>query len=490
MTTPRSKPSMRGALPAPLREHLERAEEKVSARLRPVFDAVPAFRRPACDYTFDVKYYGGDRVEAARALERAAADVGAADAISLYLHFPLCPYVCRFCHYHVRAATGASGERSLLLADLLACAAIVADHLPSARSKRVSSIYLGGGTPSLLRPEELAVVLEQTRALFQCGEVEEITVETTPDTVTREWLDTAQALGVTRVSSGVQVLDDAVLAFMGRRHTTADVRHFLESCRALPCLTANVDLIAGLPQVSEEAWLLTLSNLVALSPDSITVYRLRLGRSDERQSSLSRLFAKSPDLFPAPERVAVQLMAARSYLLESKFQEGPVGWFWRDGGQPKCYRDRWLLERPLLGIGESAYSYGDGWQIVNAKGLQFKTELQAKRWPAAVSTLLEPTENRLRRLAWQLRATGQVPAAWAEKWPDLQASLALLETWGLIERHGVGCCRLSEIGSLLIDEIIRCMLHLRAWDRGPAGVLDPQLRVTPELDVEAGGPKA
>src|ERR1700724_3837764 len=142
MKTRRSKPSMRGALPAPLREHLESAEEKESARLRPVCDAVPAFRRPACDYTFDVKYYGGDRVEAARALERAAADVGAADATSLYLHFPLCPYVCRFCHYHVRAATGASGERSLLLADLLACAAIVADHLPGARSKRVRCIYL------------------------------------------------------------------------------------------------------------------------------------------------------------------------------------------------------------------------------------------------------------------------------------------------------------------------------------------------------------
>lgn len=467
MRTPTSSRSTNGLLPAGLRKHLELAEEKVRTLLLPTIAAAPAFRRPANDYTFDVKYYGGERVEVERALTKAASDVESSDAISLYLHFPLCPYVCRFCHYHVRASTGRSAENSLLLADLDSCASVVAESLPEAKSKRVSSIYLGGGTPSLLRAEELAELLHRTRARFQCGTVEEITVETTPDSVTKEWLGAAHTLGVTRVSSGVQVLDDQVLALMGRQHTTVDVLRFLENCRAFPSLTTNVDLIAGLPQVTEESWLWTLHELVEQLPASITVYRLRLGRSDERQSSLSHLFEKSPELFPPQERVAVQMLTARSVLLESGYQEGPVGWFWRGSGQPKCYRDRWFLQRPLLGIGESAYSYGDDWQILNAKGIPFKAALHAKRWPAEVSTLLAPAEGQLRRLAWRLRATGEVPVSWAEQWPELQASLDQLEVLGLSERRAGGSHHLTETGTLLIDEIIRCVLHLRAWDTCP-----------------------
>jgi coproporphyrinogen III oxidase-like Fe-S oxidoreductase len=478
MTMPTSSRSTRGPLPANFRKHLGLAEGKVEALLLPTLAAAPAFRRPANDYTFDVKYYGGDRVEMDRTLDKAASDVEASDAISLYLHFPLCPYICRFCHYHVRASTGRSTENSRLLEGLHSCASVVAESLPAARLKRVSSIYLGGGTPSLLRVDELAELLRWTRALFQCGEVEEITVETTPDSVTREWLEAAQALGVNRVSSGVQVLDDKVLAFMGRKHTTADVRRFLEDCRAVPGLTTNVDLIAGLPLVTEESWLWTLHELVEQSPASITVYRLRLGRSDERQSSLSRLFEKSPELFPPQERVAVQMLAARGMLLENGYQEGPVGWFWRGAGQPKCYRDRWLLQRPLLGIGESAYSYGNDWQIINAKGQPFKAALQDKRWPATVSTLLAPAEGQLRRLAWSLRATGEVPAHWAEQQPELQTRLDQLEALGLTERQAAGSYHLTEMGTLLIDEIIRCMLHLRAWDRGSPDALDSKLQVT------------
>jgi oxygen-independent coproporphyrinogen-3 oxidase len=473
----RQLPSSRSTsrLPGSLRKHLEIAKEKVRTLLLPALEASPGFRRPANDYTFDVKYYGGDRAEVESVLAIAASDVEASDAISLYLHFPLCPYVCRFCHYHVRASSGRSAENSLLLADLHSCASVVVESLPAAKSKKVSSIYLGGGTPSLLRAEELTELFQGTRALFECSEAEEITVETTPDSVTKEWLEAAQALGVTRVSSGVQVLDDQVLALMGRKHTTADVRRFLEHCREVPGLTTNVDLIAGLPQVTEESWLWTLHELVEQSPASITVYRLRLGRSDERQSSLSHLFEKSPEMFPSQEQVAVQILAARSMLLGNGYQEGPVGWFWRGAGLPKCYRDRWLLQRPLLGIGESAYSYGNDWQIINAKGLPFKEALQGKRWPAAESTLLSPAEGQLRRLAWRLRASGEVPAPWIEQWPDTQASLNYLEELGLLKHQPEGSHRLTEIGTLLIDEIIRCVLHLRAWDKAPGATLSTNI---------------
>lgn len=476
---PTSQESAGRLLPASLREHLELAEEKVEALLLPILAAVPAFRRPANDYTFDVKYYGGDRVEVEEVLARAALDVKASDAISLYLHFPLCPYVCRFCHYHVRASSGRGVENPLLLADLHASASIVAESLPTVSSRPVSSIYLGGGTPSLLQTEELAELLRRTRAKFQCDKVEEITAETTPDFVTREWLEAARELGVNRVSSGVQVLDDAVLAFMGRKHSTADVRRFLEDCRAVPGLTTNVDLIAGLPQVTEESWLRTLQELVEQAPASITIYRLRLGRSDERQSSLAHLFERSPELFPSQERVAVQMLAARSVLLRNGYQEGPVGWFWRGTGQPKCYQDRWLLQRPLLGIGESAYSYGDGWQIINAKGQAFKEALRGNRWPAEEPTLLSSVEDQLRRLAWRLRATGEVPAAWIGQWPETQP-LGHLEALGLMEHRPEGSYRLTEMGTLLIDEIIRCVLHLRAWDKAPTSAPGRRLPDSPD----------
>lgn len=455
-------------LPAHLRQPLALAEEEVRVALLPTLAAVPAFRRPPSAYTFDVKYYGGERVELDTVLAAAAADVAAADAISLYMHFPLCPYVCRFCHYHVRASAGRGDERSVLLADLDRCARLAAAELPGSGSQRVSSIYLGGGTPSLLTAGELAGLLRHIRSVFSCAEVEEITVETTPDSCSRDWLARVAALGVQRVSSGVQVLDDGVLSFMGRRHTTADALRFLRDCSALPDVSANVDLIAGLPQVGDAVWMRTLDQLVEQAPASITIYRLRLGRSDERQSGLLHLFEKHPELFPSQERVAMHMLAARGMLLANGYQEGPLGWFWRRAGQPKCYRDRWLLQRPLLGLGESAYSYGSNWQIVNAKSALFKAALSGHRWPAAVATLLTPAEADLRQLAWRLRASGEITAAGEAPRPELLAAIGRLAELGLAQPGASGSHRLTSIGTLLIDEIIRCIFHLRAWDVAPA----------------------
>jgi coproporphyrinogen III oxidase-like Fe-S oxidoreductase len=457
-----------GPLPARLSQPLALAEEQVRSALLPTLAAVPAFRRPPGAYTFDVKYYGGERVELDAVLAAAAADVAAAEAISLYLHFPLCPYVCRFCHYHVRASAGRDEERSVLLADLDRCARLAVEQLPGASSRRVSSIYLGGGTPSLLTADELSGLLQRIRSVFSCADVEEITVETTPDSCSREWLAKVAALGVRRVSSGVQVLDDGVLSFMGRRHTTADAQRFLRDCSTLPDLSANVDLIAGLPQVGDAVWMRTLDQLVEQAPASITIYRLRLGRSDERPSGLLHLFEKNPELFPSQERVAVHMLAARGMLMASGYQEGPLGWFWRGTGQPKCYRDRWLLQRPLLGLGESAYSYGSNWQIVNAKSTAFKAALGGPRWPAAVATLLTPAEAGLRQLAWRLRASGEIAPTSEAPRPELQAAIGRLAELGLAQPAAGGSHRLTTIGTLLIDEIIRCIFHLRSWDVAPA----------------------
>lgn len=440
-----------------LRDHLKHAKELVRTELPRIYSRAPEFRRDAQDYSFDVKYYGGTAADLDSVSREADREIERADGISLYLHFPLCPYACRFCHYHIRTSRSES-EHDRVLEALEGCSLAIQDCVPAIRGKRLSSIYLGGGTPSLLSLERLGQALAACHRDFDCSTVGELTVEVTPDTSSRQWLQAARQMGVTRVSTGVQILDDRALAFTGRGHTTADVLRFFEHCSAIPDLTVNVDLIAGLPHVSEEAWLSTLRRVVSLDPSSVTIYRLRLGRPEERNSNFAKVFEQDRSLFPTPEETVVQVCSARSILQESGYEEGPVGWFSR-GGYPQCYRDRWLEQRPLIGIGESAYSYGESWQVINAKGSAFSAAVGKGSWPLAEATILSPAERALRSVAWRLRADATIPRESIGKCQEVDAAVAQLVSLGLLEGPS-GCDhRLTQTGLLFIDEIIRKVLH-------------------------------
>lgn len=191
--------------------------------------------------------------------------------LSIYIHIPFCVRKCLYCDFLSGPARGGGMESyvNLLLREIKKQAIFYGDH-------RVISIFLGGGTPSLLPAWETGRILERVREEFSLTEDAEITIECNPGTVTAEKLKNYITYGINRLSIGLQSTDDGELARIGRIH---DYGSFLETyrlAREAGFCNINIDLMAGLPGQSLASYRKTLERVVALSPEHISAYSLIL----------------------------------------------------------------------------------------------------------------------------------------------------------------------------------------------------------------------
>ncbi len=195
---------------------------------------------------------------------------------SLYVHAPFCRAKCRYCAFF-SAPCGPSGPGAQALSRYLN--ALEAEAVTLARRfGRVTAptLFFGGGTPSLLGPDGLARVFAILRAQFQLLPDAEISLEANPDSATPEFLAAARALGVTRLSLGVQSLDDAMLAALGRAHDAGQARVAFAAARDAGFHNIGMDFIFGLPGQGVEHWLDTLRQAVALGPEHLSCYGLTI----------------------------------------------------------------------------------------------------------------------------------------------------------------------------------------------------------------------
>ncbi len=200
------------------------------------------------------------------------------DEVSLYLGIPFCPSRCSYCSF-----VSSSIERA---ADLIApyldalCEEIRATGvLLGELGKKVTSVYIGGGTPTTLSADQLARLMETTANAMDFSALREYTVEAgRPDTITPEKLKAIRAGGADRVSINPQTMNDAVLARIGRRHSAEDVVRAYEAARALDFSVINMDTIAGLDGDTPESFAHTIERLLALAPENITVHTLAIKR--------------------------------------------------------------------------------------------------------------------------------------------------------------------------------------------------------------------
>ena len=191
--------------------------------------------------------------------------------LSIYIHIPFCVKKCLYCDFLSRPACDGEIESyvNLLLREIKEQSVFYGDH-------RVVSIFLGGGTPSLLPSRETGRILERTRSGFAVAEDVEITIECNPGTVTEQKLRDYITHGINRLSIGLQSTDDEELARIGRIH---DYGSFLETyslARAAGFDNINIDLMAGLPGQGMASYRRTLERVVALSPEHISAYSLIL----------------------------------------------------------------------------------------------------------------------------------------------------------------------------------------------------------------------
>jgi len=257
----------------------------------------------------------------------------------IYLHIPFCRSRCPYCDFVSNAIDGPVPNEFV---EAL-CREITTCRGPA----RAATVFLGGGTPSLLRPTSLERIFEALRSRFEFADNVEITIEANPDDISLELVSAWKAIGITRVSLGVQSFDDAVLRYLGRRH---DAEAAYGGARLIADRFEHwsMDLIFGAPPVS--SWPATLDSAVDLAPPHLSAY----GLTYEPGTAFAERAHEAVD-----EDTALDLYrCTHGRLVEAGYDHYEISNFARHGHQCRHNLVYWHNEE-YLGFGPGAYSYID-----------------------------------------------------------------------------------------------------------------------------------
>jgi oxygen-independent coproporphyrinogen-3 oxidase len=271
--------------------------------------------------------------------------------VGVYVHVPYCERVCPYCDFAVVAARRLEPEREARF--VAALLAELAARRPAFAGRALASLYLGGGTPSLLRPESLARVVEAVRGAFApppAGPLE-VTLEVNPSTLERERLPGFRAAGATRVSVGIQSFDDATLRRLGRAHRAEAGRAALAACRAAGFANLSLDLLFAAPGQDLARLERDLAETVAFGPEHVSAYELTW----EPETPFGRALARGR-LAPAPEELAVRMLEAVEARLEAAgYARYEISSYARPGFE-SAHNRRYWERRAVLALGPGAVS--------------------------------------------------------------------------------------------------------------------------------------
>nr|WP_300128305.1 coproporphyrinogen dehydrogenase HemZ [uncultured Butyricicoccus sp.] len=253
------------------------------------------------------------------------------NTVSLYLGIPFCPSRCAYCSF-VSSSIEKSADLIAPYVDALCEEVRKTGQLLRERGQKVTSVYIGGGTPTTLSAEQLARLMDVTANAMDFSGLREYTVEAgRPDTITPEKLRAIRAGGADRVSINPQTMEDAVLERIGRRHSAQDVVRAYEQARAAGFPVINMDTIAGLDGDTPEGFAHTIEQLVQLDPENITVHTLAIKRGADlsdragnaaQQDTVAQMLDFAMDCLP-------RAGYGPYYLYRQKFSAGGfenVGW--------------------------------------------------------------------------------------------------------------------------------------------------------------------
>lgn len=302
--------------------------------------------------------------------ELAAGTLASTDALGLYVHFPFCSVHCPYCDFAVDARAEIPHDR---YADAVAAeiAARASWFRAGPSPPRLVSIYFGGGTPGLWRPDALARVLEAGRRAFDAAAAPlEITVEANPgevdDARARAWREA----GVNRLSLGVQALDDRLLAALGRNHGAAAGAAAVRTARAAGFDNLSVDLMFGLPGQSSDDWRRAIEGVLALQPEHVSAYALTI----ERGTPFGARARKGELIVPDDAAAADMQEGVRDALAAAGFVQYEVSSHARPGRRA-VHNSLYWTGAPYLGVGASAASFrpladGTAWRFSNARATE------------------------------------------------------------------------------------------------------------------------
>jgi oxygen-independent coproporphyrinogen-3 oxidase len=364
----------------------------------------------------------------------------------VYLHVPFCLTRCHYCDFVTY--TGMEGLRRPYAAALLDEAAMAVAALGP--EPPVTSVFIGGGTPTLLPAGDLARVLERLRALLPFAPGAEVTVEANPETVDGAMAAGLAGAGVTRVSMGAQSFDDRVLAALGRVHDADRVAAAVATLRAAGVPALNLDLIYGGPGEDAGSWSATLEAAVALAPEHLSAYALTI----EPATKFGRLVAAGRMPEPAEDDLADRYDTACAALAAAGYRHYEVSNWARDGHASRHNLTYWRRGR-YLGLGAGAHEFDGSVRRWNVNGVpDYLDHVREGRRPTDGEERLDLDQARFEALALRLRtADGLTPGEAQALGIDLGgAEVRELRQAGLLA-PGSGV-RLTERGMFLHGEVV------------------------------------
>ena len=379
--------------------------------------------------------------------------------LGLYLHIPWCPTRCIYCDFN----TYIDGEAGLKTAYHQALLREIREAGAALERPSLATIFIGGGTPTTLTPDELLELVEAVRAAFALEPQAEITTEANPGSLSVDYLRAIRQGGINRLSLGVQSFDEAELRFLSRLHDADTARRAIEQARAVGFDNINLDLIFNLPQQSLAQWQFSLQEALYLEPDHLSIYSLIVepGTPLHRQVSAGQVPPPDDDVAAEMYAHTIETLAAAGYA-----QYEISNWArlrgeasWQTPGLASAHNLIYWRNQPYLGLGAGAFGTLNGQRGMNVK--------------------------RPQQYIQRIETGSGLGSAWEEKSRepiDRETAMAEQMLLGLrLTREGVGAAEFTaRFGLSLADHFQEAIAfglerELLEWIDPPAG---PRLRLT------------
>jgi oxygen-independent coproporphyrinogen-3 oxidase len=399
----------------------------------------------------------------------------------LYIHVPFCVSICPYCDFVVVAGSETRGPRNriavfveALLAELDLRADVLDERFgkPGRTARRrppLGSVYLGGGTPSLLAPELLAAILDRVRRRFGLADGTEVTLEANPGPDERGDPDAQRELGVTRLSIGAQSFNAGELGQLGRRHSPADIVEAAAAARAAGIGSINLDLLYDIPGQTLATWTDSLERAIGLSPDHLSLYALVLDDPDAEgltgpggdhlpTTAGARRWRERARRGQDDDRAAGMYHYASHRLAEARFRGYELSNWARPGHESRHNLAYWE-RRPVEAVGPGAHAFDGAVRRWNAARLDgYVAALRPEGGaapslpPGGESPPLDADAAAAEAIILGLRLDSGVPLmAFLE--PPYDATLEWAAAAGLVEQTPDGRVRLTTNGRLLSNEL-------------------------------------
>ncbi|GAA3387913.1 radical SAM family heme chaperone HemW [Cryptosporangium minutisporangium] len=379
----------------------------------------------------------------------------------IYVHVPFCAARCGYCDFntYTPGELGSAGrtdadswlEAALAEVDL---AGTVLGGAPGGLP-RVDTVFVGGGTPTLLPPDHLARVLGRIDDVFGLATDAEVTTEANPESVDPTSLAALRAAGFTRVSLGMQSARSHVLAVLDRRHTPGRAVQAAQEARGAGFAHVNLDLIYGTPGETDEDWAASLEAVAAGGVDHVSAYALIV----EDGTRLARQIARG--VLPAPDD---DVLADRYLMADTALSALGLHWYevsnWAADEAARCrHNELYWRSGDWWGVGPGAHSHAGGVRWWNVRHpARYADRLAGKTSPAQAREVLEAEDRRVEDVLLRLRLADGLPLPVLDDAGRAAAAQAVAD--GLLDpaAHRGGQAVLTLRGRLLADAVVRALL--------------------------------